>query len=801
MLNSLRSRLILLVILSILPGMVLVLVIANEQRARAVQEVQSTNLSFMRLVTSNQRQMVQNTRSLMVTLAQIPDIRNRNIEDCNVLLAQILKNAMGYKGFSVNDLDGNILCSAPKTNRPTSVANRDFFQQARKQNAFAVGGFQLGSVTGEGNLTFGFPITDSRGEVSAILGAGIDVAWLNNTLSQLQLPDSYVVNIIDRSGTLITRWPFPEKFVGTKPLDSVLIQHMLNGTIRNSTTTEALKGVDGVERLYTYSFIGEPANPDLMITVGVSTDAAFSQINQTLARNLIALTATALLGILVALVVSNNIVIKPLAQLTQTAQKLRNGDLSARTGIVRSRDEIDQLAHNFDEMADRLQTQTLQLTTAERQQRILAEVGTIFGSPLDFAQRIEQVVNLLIQNLADWGMVNVFESDQTIKQLVLAHKDPAKVPLARELVTNYPANNNPAAVRDWLLQEQKSAFFPYISPEEVLKGAQDDRHTYLIETVGIAGFMIVPLMTQGKVLGEVTLVRGPATPSFTSNDLALVEELARRAAVALDHALLFQMTQSLNQTLEQQVVQKTAQLRESVQRLRTSREQLRELAVKQRELIEEEQTRISREVHDNLGQNLTGLKMDLSRLQRLVGPEITSRPNIARHLATMNTLIDNTVQTVRSIARQMRPSILDDLGLAPAIEWYCNDIQARTNIAVTFERQNAQDAILPNVATEAYRILQEAVTNVIRHAHATQITVTLENNETHLCLSIEDNGVGMSGEQQSRAKSLGVLGMQERALKLGGTLKLHSEMGQGTHVIVELPLRPGEAPSVPAQDF
>ena len=229
------------------------------------------------------------------------------------------------------------------------------------------------------------------------------------------------------------------------------------------------------------------------------------------------------------------------------------------------------------------------------------------------------------------------------------------------------------------------------------------------------------------------------------------------------------------------------------QALQQSRQQLRALARSLEATREDERARIAREIHDELGQMLTKLKMDLAWLQRRLGQATDG--GVKSRLASMAELLDQTVQTVRRISSELRPGMLDTLGLAAALEWEVQQFQARTGIPCRFKA----DAKLPSdlgrpVSIALYRILQEALTNVARHAHATEVTIHLHHSPAGLQLEVWDNGRGATPEQLHRPGRLGLLGMRERAHGLGGHCRIESQPGHGTRIVVTVPC-PAPSPS------
>jgi signal transduction histidine kinase len=224
--------------------------------------------------------------------------------------------------------------------------------------------------------------------------------------------------------------------------------------------------------------------------------------------------------------------------------------------------------------------------------------------------------------------------------------------------------------------------------------------------------------------------------------------------------------------------------------LRRSREELRLLAAHVERVREAERKHIAREVHDELGQKITGLRMDLSWMEKRLPaiPDAASREPLAAKARSMFELLDQMVKTVRKISAELRPGVLDDLGLVAALEWQARDWQARTGIECHVAASLGEVPACPERDTALFRIFQEALTNVARHARATQVTAHLGAEQGWLALEIRDNGRGITLEERQRAKSFGLLGMNERAMLLGGRFEIRGEPGQGTTVRVQLPL-------------
>jgi PAS domain S-box-containing protein len=262
---------------------------------------------------------------------------------------------------------------------------------------------------------------------------------------------------------------------------------------------------------------------------------------------------------------------------------------------------------------------------------------------------------------------------------------------------------------------------------------------------------------EGRVLGTFALYyREPRAP--TADDVALIERATHLAGIAIEHIQL--------------------------------EDQLRELSAHVESVREDERTGIAREIHDVLGQALTALKMDLAWLAR----RTTGQEPLLEKVHAMSEATDEIIQQVRRISTELRPGVLDDLGLLAAIEWQAQEFEGRTETLCTVE-SNVGDAKLPrDVSTAIFRIFQEALTNVARHAEARHVGVHLDLADDVLDLEVRDDGKGITHAQAGNPRSLGLLGIRERARRLGGRATVAAGTQGGTVVSVRVP-RAGRAAS------
>ncbi|MES2760410.1 MAG: histidine kinase [Pseudomonadota bacterium] len=217
-----------------------------------------------------------------------------------------------------------------------------------------------------------------------------------------------------------------------------------------------------------------------------------------------------------------------------------------------------------------------------------------------------------------------------------------------------------------------------------------------------------------------------------------------------------------------------------------SRARLAELTAHIEEVKEQERTRIAREIHDDLGGNLTAIKMALAMLSKRLPPD---QPQLADKAAYVDALVDRTIEAVHRISLDLRPSMLD-FGIVAALEWQVKEFEKHIGVACSFTSAEKDIDLPADHASALFRIFQEALTNIAKHAHATRVTVSLQRLRQHICLKISDNGGGVQAADRIKPGSFGLRGMSERALALGGTMALSRARGGGTIVTIKIKLAP-----------
>lgn len=432
---------------------------------------------------------------------------------------------------------------------------------------------------------------------------------------------------------------------------------------------------------------------------------------------------------------------------------------------------------------------------AARRSDWLVRASALLAGSLDYKATLSQVAQLAVPELADWCQIHIVTPDGNAEQLVTAHSDPEKLNWAQ----NYIQEIERFFELDWkaphglpnVLRTGKAELYPEIPDELLVRVAQNETQLEILRGIGCASAMIVPLNIQNHTLGAITFANTDSRRRLTPEDLESAELLAGRAASAIENARLYEETQRLNAELEARVEQRTFELYEAYNALKQqedalqeSNKQLRALAARLETIREQERLDIARELHDELGQSLTALKMDVSGLlTRLPKRNVELR----ERAQDMSNQIDLTIKSVRRLSSQLRPGMLDDLGLSPSLEWYAQEFQTRTGIQMILSIPNQDLDLELSCAIALFRIFQETLTNIARHAQARHVWVALHAHDGIVALKIQDDGVGIDLSQARVKHSLGLLGMRERAEALNGTLEISGEPGSGTTVLVRIP--------------
>lgn len=474
---------------------------------------------------------------------------------------------------------------------------------------------------------------------------------------------------------------------------------------------------------------------------------------------------TVLLILLIADLMLSRIVVSKLRQFLVVIQQLKPGNLDARV-TVRSQDEIGELGAAFNRMADGLkEKEELEREVQERTQQLQREAEKL--SVLNtLALTVSQSLNLsevllsaldevlaLLKLRAGWIVLRDGQGGEL--DLVTSRGLPEKVVLAhRQCAWDRSACNQ-------VLDLGRAQAFP------ISQGSACPVAKYF-EQEGLVFRACVPLISKSRVLGIMSLVGDESSrvQELTEDTLEMLTAIGRQIGIAAENA-------GLNEALRQ----KAAVERQLLDKVITAQE--------------EERKRIARELHDQTGQALTSVLMTLKVME-----EADAMADVQASIQDLRDATSLILRDVRALAVDLRPTLLDDLGLQAALRHYTREFQAKVHLLVDLQVLGMGSERLPApIETALYRITQEALNNVTRHAQAHNVTVLLENRGSSVRLIVEDDGQGFDVTRLLGAGphegNLGLYGMRERASLLGGSMTIESTPGIGTTVFVEIPLERG----------
>ncbi len=446
---------------------------------------------------------------------------------------------------------------------------------------------------------------------------------------------------------------------------------------------------------------------------------------------------------------------------------------------------------------EELQQALAQLSKKNRYERIISAVTQSVHRSINLQDVLENAVDTMSKNIDSVDNISIYliEGEEAVLKSHRGYPDWWTKQVRR---IKYPEGFT------WkTMLEGKLVYCPDAERDSVIGPAG--------RKMGTKSYASMPIGFRGKTVGTIN-INSLNKDAFDEEELKLLKTVSQQIETAINNAKQAEalrqselaLRRSKNQ-LEIKVEERTAELiraneqlmgeiaerKQAGKELRNSREQLRSLAARLQSVREEERRQIAREVHDELGQTLTAIKLDISWLaNRMFEAEAKAgRSKIQDKLQSISNIIDNSIQEVRRIATQLRPGVLDDLGLVAAIDWQVHDFQQRTGVKCDFTSGVEYIDLDQNRATALFRILQETLTNIARHANATKVKIRLRKNNSGISLRVEDNGRGITDKEISDTKSLGLLGIKERALLFGGSVDITGRQQKGTAVAVHIPMR------------
>jgi PAS domain S-box-containing protein len=350
--------------LLVVPAFGLVLHSSLQQRRIEKERARESAVAISRLAAAQQEQFIRNARQMLATLTEFSFLTlTTNAAFGETHLVNLRKLSPDYLTFGLIELDGKVFCSASPTNNWPSLTDRSYFQRVLQTKGFAIGDFQVGRLTGQPSLNFGYPVLDENAQLKRVLFAALKLSLLSESIAHVPMPSDAMITVIDRSGNVLARHPHPEKWVGKSLVGTPLFKW----TSAEKQGVIELPGVDGISRLHAVTCITEGQSPSLFVSVGIPLETSFARANQQLLRNCIVLAVVTMCLIGAAWLYARQFFLRPVNALVAAANRITTGDLTTRTNLVGGSGELGALAGAFDTMAETLERRQSEVERAKNE--------------------------------------------------------------------------------------------------------------------------------------------------------------------------------------------------------------------------------------------------------------------------------------------------------------------------------------------------------------------------------------------------------------------------------------------------
>ncbi len=351
--SSLRARLLLLVLVSLIPARGLGIYTTWEMRQAARTEALRDAMRLARITSAAGERLIEGTHQILTVLARLPEVRRQDAAACSKLFADLLKPYPHFSNLGAAALNGNVFCSAVPFEGVANIVDRPYFQRAVDRKDFAPGEYRIGQITGKAVINFGYPVLDGTGQVTAVVYAGLDLSWLSRLLAEARLPENSTITVVDVAGQVLARYPDPGQWVGRSFPDAPFVRAAISQ--QDQGTVEG-QGLDSTPRLYAFTpLLAGGRERMAYVYVGIPSDSAFAKVNQIDNQTFVGFGIVLVFALLATAIGSRVLILRPVTALVQAMRRLGSGDLAARTGLPHTASEVGQLAAALDEMAERLE--------------------------------------------------------------------------------------------------------------------------------------------------------------------------------------------------------------------------------------------------------------------------------------------------------------------------------------------------------------------------------------------------------------------------------------------------------------
>ncbi|UCG11191.1 MAG: HAMP domain-containing protein [Deltaproteobacteria bacterium] len=362
--SNLRIRLVILILLAVVPAMAVMLYTASEQRAQDAAAIQENVQRLATVEAREESQLLEGNRQILKALAEFLVMHDGDLAGCNAFFADLLKHYHRYANFGAARPNGDVFCSALPSNSPINVSDREWFQEATETHDFAFSDYRVESITGKPVLVLAYPVKITTGEIKAVVFAALELRWLSQLAfyEDANLPPGTTLTKIDQKGMVLAHQPGPEKWIGKSLPMTDLSERVRKGG------TGLVEGADPEGIPYYYAFTPLMSGwhgRGVYLILGIPEKVAFAHSDRMLFRNVACFAIVGVLALLATWFGANALVLRPVNAMINAARQLAAGDLSARTELANSQDELGQLTRAFDQMAEKLEQRQAESARAE----------------------------------------------------------------------------------------------------------------------------------------------------------------------------------------------------------------------------------------------------------------------------------------------------------------------------------------------------------------------------------------------------------------------------------------------------
>ncbi|MFQ5996786.1 MAG: GAF domain-containing protein [Dehalococcoidales bacterium] len=730
---------------------------------RAVNQATDTMLqdrmTTTRLVADYLDEALGRSLSELANTAQMMEIGGTNGDleaQIEALEKAFSRLAIYIQGIYLLNQSGQIILSMPEA-AATEKVNISFYpviNQALQDGKTSISGLVLAPVTKAPVILLTAPTKEGQQGEKGVLVAAIDIAKssIGGFVQPIRLGQTGYVEIIDQNGTVVARTEPGPKLAPFEKSDHSghFAQLIAAGEPTRGLCHTCHEPIQRVERRDVLAFV-PLSTTQWGVVIRQSEEEALAPIYE-LRQNLLLSGAGLIVVILLVVVITTRDVVGRLKGLTTASQRIANGDLISPVATS-GKDEVGILAQTFDTMRTKLRTSYTELERRTNELSSLLSVSEILTSLPELSDLDTALNSALDKTLEimkrDTGGILLWDEERQVLYYVV-HQG-----LSKEYVQQVYCRLG-EGIAGRVAQTGESILIEDVSADH------RTAHADLIDAEGLRAFASVPLRSKNKVMGVLNIASREAR-QFSTEDVRLLEGIARQIATAIENAKLHQEVQHKE---------------------RIRGELLNEIL----SIQEEERKRIARELHDETSQVLASLT---ANLEAITGMLPTNTDKIKALLKNAQGLSVTLIDEIHRLIYELRPTLLDDLGLVAATRWLAENTLETTGVAVNFETTGKERRLPSQLETTLFRVIQEAISNIAKHAHARNVSLMLHFRRNVIGVSIKDDGSGFDVEEAIRAKDrprgLGLLGMKERVELFHGTFAIRSHPGGGTEIDIEIP--------------